>query len=1439
MLRFTLSLAAFFSFMLSLFGAAPPRKIKILFLGDRGHHRPSDLFARLRPDFADRGIDLTYTEAVADLNTRTLGNYDGLLIYANHTKIEPDQERALLDFVASGKGFIPVHCASYCFLNSPKYVDLVGAQFQKHGTGTVRTTLTAPDHPILKGFGGFESWDETYVHTKHNPKDRIVLEERGEGKTNEPWTWVRTHGKGRIFYTAWGHDERTWNQPGFRNLLERGIRWAVGDDPATAPAFRERPAMTTIAADAPPFQYTPAKVPFYPPAAQPGAPRKPLDRMQLPLPPADSMRHIVHPVDFDLKLFVDEKQLGGKPICMNWDEKGRLWVALTLDYPNERQPKGKGRDRIVICEDTDGDGVADKVTTFADNLSIPTSFAFANGGIVVHQAPDTLFLKDTDGDGKADERKVLFTGWSTSDTHAGPSNLVYGHDNWLYGIVGYAGFDGIIASERRSFRTGFYRFKPDGSKFEFLRSTNNNSWGVGISEEGLIFGSTANGNPSVYLPIPNRHYETVRGWSAKVLGGIATDYKFHPVTDKIRQVDYHGGFTAAAGHALYTARAYPEEYWNRTAFVSDPTGHLTATFTLEPKGTDFVARYGWNLLASDDEWCAPIMAEVGPDGNVWVIDWYNFIVQHNPTPTGFTTGKGNAYETELRDKKHGRIYRLVPRKPGAATKTLAGATPEKLVETLADDNLFWRRHAQRLLVERGKTDVVSALTALVRREKLDAIGLDVGAIHALWTLHGLGALADERGLAVVTHALKHKSAGVRRNAVAALPHTEKGRDALLTSDRLQDTSPQVRLAALLALSEMPASLEAGRAIAAMLENASDRNDRWIREAVTSAAATNSHGFLAAVASSRSSPQLNEVVTIVARHHALGGPANTISELLPALEKGNPETVGVIVTALAEGWPRARTVKLDEAGTKILAGLFTQLPANHRTGLMKLTALWGSNALEKHADAVVKSLLDAVGDEKLPDAQRLGAARQLVEFRSTDEKVSKYLLTTLTPKLPTETAEGFVEILGSSRAAGVAEGLVERVGELTPTVRMAVFRVLLARPESTRLLLDAAEKGKPSLTDLSLDQRQALLAHPEGKIASRAKTLLAKGGGLPNADRQKVIDELMPLTKLTGNAEKGHALFKKHCMTCHTHSGEGTKIGPDLTGMAAHPKSELLVHIFDPSRSVEGNFRVFTVETEDGRVLSGMLTSETKTSLELVDPQAKRHVVQRVNISRIIPSTRSLMPEGFEKQLSRDDVSDLLEFLTRRGKYLPLVLDKVATITSVKGMFYDEDAREQRLVLKDWGSRTVKDVPFLLVDPQDGRSANVVLLYGPQGRVAARMPRSVTLPVNVAATKIWLLSGMSGWGYPLGTKGSVSMIVRIVYDDGKTEDHKLLNGEHFADYIRRNDVPGSSFAFLAQGGQQVRSLAVAPARDRPIKQLELLKGDDRTAPIVLAVTVELR
>ena len=1417
------------------------KPLKVLFLGDKGHHQPAARAAQLIPVMATRGVDITYTEATSDLNPATLAKYDALLIYANTERIEPEQERALLEYVENGGGFAPLHCASFCFLNSPKYIALVGAQFKSHGTGEFDVKDVDAADPILKGLPPFRTWDETYTHAKFNEEGRHLLQVRDEKGKDEPWTWTRTQGKGRVFYTAYGHDHRTWGNPGFVDLVERGLRWAAHK----GEVFDSHPR---VAGTAKPLKYekAPSEIPTYKQGAAWGTAGEAISRMQLPAAAAESIEHLALPAGLEPRLYVAEPQIA-KPIATTWDHRGRLWVAETVDYPNEMQRKGEGRDRIKICEDTDNDGTADKFTIFAEKLSIPTSMAFAGGGLVVHQAPDTLLLKDTDGDDKADVRQVLFTGWGTGDTHAGPSNLRYGFDNWLYGIVGYAGFNGEIGGEHHEFRQGIYRFRPDGSKLEFLRNTNNNSWGVGISEEGLVFGSTANGCPSVYLPIPYRYYEKVRGLqSPGVLANIADSYRYFPVTDKVRQVDFFGGFTAAAGHALYTARLLPKTYWNSVAFVAEPTGHLVATFALEKLGSDFKSHNEWNLLASDDEWTAPIAAEVGPDGAVWVSDWYNYIVQHNPTPRGFQTGKGAAYETPLRDKTHGRIYRVLPTgAPAASTTTkLDPKDAPGLVAALGNDNLSWRLHAQRLLVERGNKDVVPALIGAIRDAKVDAIGLAPAAIHALWTLQGLGALdgTNQAATDAAIAALGHASPGVRRNAVQVVPMgNPKAVEAIRAAGLLQDDEPLVRLAALLALADAPASPLAAEAIVAALVDGKVGGARWLPDAAPAAAAANADGFLKALAARTfrdpAAPLITTMAGRVAEHMARGIAPGSKADILVALAPADPGITDAVIAGLARGWPKDKPPTLDDETDRALVTLLTKVSPGARAQLVGLAGRWGSKAIEAKAGEIAAAFLQSAGDEKLAEAARIDAAKRLVDFRPNDPAVVDALLAMITPRTSQGLAIGLVDAAGQSLAPAVGPAMVRKFAAMTPIVRNAAVLNLLARAEWTSAFLDGVDRGDVSLKQLTLPQTQALAVHPDSSIASRAKALIARGGGLPDADRQKVIDEVAKVALHGGDPAKGKVAFSQQCAKCHTYGGEGGKVGPDLTGMGTHPREELLIHILDPSRSVEGNFVTYTLATNDGRVITGLLAAESKTAVELLDAEGKSFRVLREEIDEFSASKRSLMPEGFEKQLGAEGMADVLAFLTKRGKYTPVDLKPVATTITTRGMFFSPDSPTDRLVFRDWTPKMVDNVPFALVDPQGATVPNAIMLNGPNGDQPPKMPKSVTLPCNGPARAIHFLSGVSGWGaMDEDAPKTTSMIVRLHYADGTVEDHPLKNGVHFADYIRVVDVPESKLAFRLRG-QQIRYLSVRPKRNDSIRDIELVKGPDDTAPIVMAVTLE--
>lgn len=993
-----------------------------------------------------------------------------------------------------------------------------------------------------------------------------------------------------------------------------------------------------------PFEYIESAdaLPNYVSGAKWGTQTTPIRTMQTPLSPEESLPHLVVPEGFRVQLFAAEPEIT-KPICMAWDERGRLWIAETVDYPNDMQAPGQGRDRIKVCEDTDGDGKADRFSVFAEKLSIPTSLVFANGGVIVAQAPDMLFLKDNDGDGKADERRVLFTGWGTTDTHAGPSNLRYGFDNWIWGTVGYSGFEGVVGGREHKFGMGIFRFKPDGSELEFIRSSNNNTWGLGLSEDGIVFGSTANGNASMYMAVPNRYYEQVKGWSAARLESIADSQNFYPITSKVRQVDWHDRYTAGAGHALYTARSFPKNFWNRISFVCEPTGHLIGFFELEAKGADFVAHNGGTFLGSDDEWTAPIAAEVGPDGALWMIDWYNYIVQHNPVPNGFKNGRGNAYETTLRDKRHGRIYR-VSHKDFALGKApvLSPTAPEGWVAALQNDNLLWRMHAQRMLVQRGQQDVVPSLKRLVANRSVDSLGLNPGALHALWTLHALQAEGME---SIATEALSHPSAAVRRAAATTLPKTRSGLAVLLQRDLLYDSKPQVRLAALLALAEMPASPEAGVVVQAMLQSQANAKDRWMRHAAISAAARHIDGFInAALAKSlgQARPELAEVFSILAGHLAQTASKERLLEVCLALNGSSWTVANPLLEGLHTRWPSGLTPEISGEAVVGLKSLFKSLDPRGRTLLVELTQRWGRMDLfAGEVDAVVQHLRSQLALQTLQDQERIHAAQSLIRLKDSPES-ARSVLEQIGVRATPELCSGLMSSLGESRNVSTAQEIGAAWKRFTPVTRRSGLTLLMRRAEWADALLSLLERGAIPPADLGPEHWQQLGNRAQGDQKSRLEKLQNAGKPI-SSDREAVVKRLLPAARKKGDAQRGKEVFTASCAVCHTFAGVGGRVGPDLTGIGARDRAEILTEILDPNRSVEANYRMWTATTRDGDTFSGRLETETKTAVEILDLTGQKHSIQRTDLQSLDASALSIMPVGFES-LPESDLSSLLEFL---------------------------------------------------------------------------------------------------------------------------------------------------------------------------------------------------
>ena len=522
--------------------------------------------------------------------------------------------------------------------------------------------------------------------------------------------------------------------------------------------------------------------------------------------------------------------------AFTFDERGRMWAVETFDYPNNITAPFAGHDRVVILEDTDGDRVADKTTVFVDKLNIPQGIEITPQGVVVAMPPHLVVFEDKNGDDKADapEGRILYTGFNKAnpgDTHGGISSLRYGMDNWLYGESGYNG--GNVKGV--SVPAGVWRARMDGSKFEMVSSTAfGNSHGFGFMEDGQMFASAANGMHSQQAVVP--------GMPAQNMFTNEANEKIFPATKDLVQGDWVGFFSAATDHEFYTARLMPQAWWNRAAFVSEGSGHVVNLDFLQPNKSAWKGFHDplqHNLMASSDAWFAPIATRVGPDGGVWVVDWYTYIILHNGIDCAAYGGcPGGAWPNPLRNRTRQRVYRLVPADGKLdAVSDLRTATYAQLVATLKHGNMLWRLMAQKLILRKAvtpadKATVEALLVEALKSRGKDALGLDGYALHALWTAEGLGLFTANAAKwdPILKGLLLHPSPAVRMNVAKAMPATAASAQAIKDQGRVNDEDPYVRLWTLLALAGMPRT--DGIAIWADFHNL----DKWSQAAYTRAQA---------------------------------------------------------------------------------------------------------------------------------------------------------------------------------------------------------------------------------------------------------------------------------------------------------------------------------------------------------------------------------------------------------------------------------------------------------------------------------------------------------------------------------------------------------------------------------------------------------------------------
>jgi putative membrane-bound dehydrogenase-like protein len=950
------------------------------------------------------------------------------------------------------------------------------------------------------------------------------------------------------------------------------------------------------------------------------------------------------------------------PVALAFDSRGRMYVAENRGYPTGPGAGKPPAGRIALLEDTDGDGKMDRRTEFAQGLTYPNGVMPWRRGLIVTCAPDVLFLRDTNGDGVSDERRVLFTGFATTgSTQLRVSHPTLSVDNWIYLTSGLTGGKVVspAAPGRRAVELGRtdFRFRPDGDAGE--EADGGSQFGLTFDDFGrrficynrvqvqhvVIASKTLRRNPSLAFS------ETVQNCPAELvpepLRGHGAAARLFPISRNVTTADSHAGtFTAACAVTVFRGTGLPASY-RGGVFSCDPTGNLVHFDRLEARGATFTARrarHGTEVLASRDNWFRPVFLAHGPDGALYVCDMYRKTIEH-PDYLPVEIRKRTDFES---GKSMGRIWRLVrddarPEELRRLRQVDLGArSPAQLCEILSNPDGWWRDTAHRLLLERRDPATVAPLRSIV----VDPRAPPVAVVHALRLLDVLDDLPDD----LVRQLLRHPAAPVREHALQLVePRLARGRHWLtdvLPSAVDQDARVRFQAAITLGAAGGPVDSTATKGenhrgaaafadlVAALARIAArDGSDRWARAAVFSSLAGHEQIFLTAL---QALPRNTDLL-----------PLEFLDELGRLLGASRPK----------DSWPGlVRQVIADQSGFAPLeqAALLTGVLEAARSRLAMQTS---ENVLSALIDAgddrigletrtnVLIAAMNRTAAESAEPLERRCIAVGLLAFAGFDQ-TGDDLLRLLDSQQPGQLQAAAVRALAAHRDARVATSLLatRRFAAYAPSMREEVISALLARSDHRSGLLTALEDGRIPTGAIDAQQRRELTQSRDADVRRRAGTLF----GTVTGDRAKVFEAYKDVVTWKADPAKGRSVFRRVCASCHRLDQEGYAVGPDLFGIRNQPKPGILLHLLAPDHEITPGFAAYTIATKDGRVLTGLITSETPTSLTLRQPLGKEDTILRAEIDEISAGRQSLMPQGLEKIVTRQEFADLLAYLKGEG-----------------------------------------------------------------------------------------------------------------------------------------------------------------------------------------------